>query len=141
MNCASQVIGSTVKALDVPFIPDWRSANGCKDNSFPDLGGPFQLRVDGELLPLVYEYPPNYVEPPPGQFSDILIPIVGDISPFSGQTVELDFVTVSRLGPPNGIDSIFFSPEAIPEPSTWALLCLGGLAFLLKRPHRCPPAP
>jgi hypothetical protein len=97
---------------------------------FRDLGGPFELRVNGELLPLIYEYPTNYSIPPPGQFSPIAIPVVGDVSQFSGQTVELDFITVSAISSLNAIDSILFSPETIPEPSAWALFGLGALGFL-----------
>ena len=67
----------------------------------------------------------------------IASPAVGDISAFAGQTVSLEFITLGMRSPFDynlkGIDSISFSPEMIPEPSTWALLGLGGIALLLRR--------
>jgi len=63
-----------------------------------------------------------------------------DVSSFAGQENELRF-TVSRL--PNGanfvtFDSIAFSTQPVPEPSTLALFGLGGvvLAFAQWRFHR-----
>jgi len=54
-----------------------------------------------------------------------------DVSQFSGQTVALGFLT-----PANGyalLDNIQFSSTAVPEPSTFALAALGGLAFSLVK--------
>ena len=50
---------------------------------FIDSGKPFELRVNGQVLPLVYEYPLGYypdrfVSPNPGLF-----PVLGDISAFA----------------------------------------------------------
>lgn len=58
--------------------------------------------------------------------------VVADISRFAGQTVELTFRTTDEVpvlggGPVSILDSIAFS--VIPEPSTYALLALGGGAF------------
>ena len=56
---------------------------------------------------------------------------VGDISPYAGQTVELKFTTLENpIFPPNtlnGIDEIFFSNIAVPEPSALVLLFLGAV--------------
>jgi hypothetical protein len=52
---------------------------------FIDYGGPFDLRVNGQLLPLVYEYPADYVHDRFVQ-SVVPIPVVGDITAFAGQT-------------------------------------------------------
>jgi hypothetical protein len=101
---------------------------------FTSFGGPFELRVNGDLLPLVYEYPPDYV---PSRFGSVIAsPAVGDISAFAGQTVGLEFITLGFRNPFDynlkGIDSISFSPEMIPEPSSWALLGLGGSCLLFR---------
>src|SRR5439155_5990550 len=100
---------------------------------FTDYGGPFDLRVNGQLLPLIYQYPPGYVHDRFVQ-SVVPIPVVGDISAFAGKTVNLDFITLPAASAFDfllkGIDTIFFSPEAIPEPGTWALIGLAGVALL-----------
>jgi hypothetical protein len=53
-----------------------------------------------------------------------------DISGFAGQVETLNFSGYAYL------DSIQFSPEAIPEPSAASLICLGGaLLFYLRRKY------
>jgi hypothetical protein len=55
----------------------------------------------------------------------------GDISAFAGQTGELRFTALPAVGFGGGlIDSIVFSSQPIPEPSTWLLLGVGGLGLL-----------
>ncbi len=54
-----------------------------------------------------------------------------DISAWAGQTAELRF-TQRGAGLLSGdlyFDNIIFSPEAVPEPGTWALLALGSAAL------------
>ena len=101
---------------------------------FINFASPFDLVVNGQQVPLIYDYPPNY--PGPNFNRHIPVPAVGDISAFAGRTVELEFITsLAPLGPGDplhGIDSIFFSPELIPEPSTWALFALGGIGLFFK---------
>jgi len=70
-----------------------------------------------------------------------------DVSPYAGQTVELRFDFYSRgydevwgdhpprrPGEPDAqnhvLDDLSFSPLAVPEPSTWALLGLGSMALV-----------
>ena len=54
-----------------------------------------------------------------------------DVSPYGGQTVDLRFTCFSTptVGQFVYLDAIQFSPAAVPEPSTWALLGLAS-AFL-----------
>ena len=69
-----------------------------------------------------------------------------DVSPYAGQTVELRFDFYSRgydefwgdllprrPGEPDALghvlDDLSFSPQAVPEPSTWALLGVGALGY------------
>jgi len=59
-----------------------------------------------------------------------------DISPYAGQTGQLEFTSIA-----NGrdssllLDDITFSPNAVPEPSTLALVVMGGLALAARRWH------
>lgn len=64
-----------------------------------------------------------------------------DITSFQGQYLELRFTAPSDLTFPNQrhflLDSIVFSPEAVPEPTSLALLLFGGIAmFALVRAKR-----
>ena len=122
--------GPASEDLDAPYhLSQTGDIPGdAKTIHFTDFAGPFELRVNGELVPLVYYVPPNY--PPPLFNRGVPVPVVGDISAFAGKTAELEFTTVAIIGPSDalrGIDSIFFSPDLIPEPSTWALCGLAGL--------------
>ena len=100
---------------------------------FVNFGSGFELLFNGKEVPLIYDYPPG--GRPPRFNRDVPIPAVGDISAFAGQTVELEFITLSPFGLSDGlygIESISFSPELIPESSTWALLALGGTCLLFR---------
>ena len=60
-----------------------------------------------------------------------------DVSTFAGSAAPLKFTVFSPgLSDPPGmllLDSIEFSPTAVPEPSTWALISLGGIALGVAR--------
>jgi len=59
-----------------------------------------------------------------------------NIAPFAGQTGQLEFTETFNPNPPFTqvlLDDIAFSPTAVPEPSTVALLILGGLAMVTHR--------
>lgn len=71
-----------------------------------------------------------------------LATMAGDVSAFAGTNVELTITCAGTPGAPNELDrennfrldDIIFSPNPVPEPSTVALLGLGGLiAFVAKR--------
>ena len=94
---------------------------------FIDFGGPFELRINGSLVPLIYYYPPTMFNRDP-------VNVYGDVSMFAGQSAELDFTTVRDPACSfNGIDEISFSPQIAPEPTTWLLFGLGGLGLLARK--------
>jgi hypothetical protein len=96
---------------------------------FVNWGALFDLRLNGSLTPVTYyhqEYLPNpFVRDPEylTRFASV------DISGFAGQTVEISFDAFYRGGRPSihGLDSIEF---VVPEPATWLLLGLGGVALV-----------
>jgi len=94
-----------------------------KSIHFVDFGGRFELRVNHSLVPLIYNITPG----------SIPVDVYGDISEFAGHAVELEFITIKDLVVPNGIDSISFSSQIIPEPTSWLLFGLGGLGLLAGR--------
>ena len=100
---------------------------GARSIRFMNYGGPLELRANNSVVPLVYVGSAV----PGNPFNRINV--FGDISQFAGQTVALDFTTIRTSVFINGIDSISFSPEAIPEPSTWVLLAVGMLGLLARR--------
>jgi hypothetical protein len=64
-----------------------------------------------------------------------------DVSAFAGQEVTLRITSFRLPTEPNALrlDALTFSPVAVPEPATWALLGLAALACRLKRRgHRKP---
>lgn len=57
-----------------------------------------------------------------------------DISPYAGQTGQLEFTQLYNTADPSLLlDDITFSPNAVPEPSTLALIVTGGLALAVRR--------
>ena len=87
----------------------------------PGWDAPYELTVslDGVMIP--------YVEVSRNPAS---ITFAGDVSAFSGSTAELKFYLHRLEAAPDegillGLDSIFFSPEVVPEPSTFAMICAG----------------
>jgi hypothetical protein len=57
-----------------------------------------------------------------------------DVSLFAGQNAALTITSLAQNNTANYFDSMLFSTTAIPEPSTFALVALGGLAVgLLKK--------
>ena len=100
---------------------------------FINYGSPFELRVNGTLIPLSYEYQPGSTN-----LDTRLANVTGDVSAFAGQTVQLKFTTVQMPGSVvNGLDDIGLSAQTAPEPAETALfllgLCLMGYEFGRRR--------
>lgn len=100
----------------------------------PNWDAPYELTVslDGQDIP--------YVEIARDVAS---LTFAGDVSAFDGGTVELQFYLHRLDAAPDeaillGLDNIYFSSEAIPEPSTFALLSIGMLLMVMgeKKPAK-----
>lgn len=92
---------------------------------FINYGSPFELRLNGTLIPLVYDYQPGS-----SNLDTRVAYVTGDISAFAGQTVQIKFTTLDMPNSVvNGLDDIELNAQAVPEPSATALLLLG-LSFL-----------
>ncbi len=105
------------------------------------------IPADAKFLAFTYRYLPFAVSIDGTQVTPFGIPggftsprtFFVDISRFAGQEVELSFKTIGT--PTSGatgshdLDAIAF---LVPEPSAWALLCLGGVALLWPRIRRRP---
>ncbi len=85
--------------------------------------GSFNVSLDGSLIPVVtLQITPNYTL------------YGGDVAAFAGQTKELKFTADSIFSQGGGLntfylDSIFFSPQPIPEPAVLSLFSVGLLFF------------
>jgi len=100
---------------------------------FINYGSPFELRVNGTLIPLSYEYQPGGTN-----LDTRLANVTGDVSAFAGQNVQLKFTTLDVAGSVvNGLDGIGLSTQAAPEPGETVLfllgLCLMGYEFGSRR--------
>ena len=58
-----------------------------------------------------------------------------NITQYAGETGQLEFTAVANNNGPSWteLDDITFSPNAVPEPNTLALILLGGLALVRWR--------
>jgi hypothetical protein len=88
-------------------------------------GAPLDLFVNGNSIALRYQYV--------GDISPYAY-AYGDISAYSGMSVELLFRTPSTGF--SRLDSIQWLPDPIPEPAPWALILAGSGLFLCARQFR-----
>lgn len=103
-----------------PTGPHWGQANpitltqrgqvpaGARTISFLNFGAPFEVRINGRLIPLKYED----VDPGRGYLEQVLRRATGDVSAFAGQEVELSFIARYKETAPfiHGLDRIEFGP-------------------------------
>ena len=88
---------------------------------FINYGSPFELRLNGTLIPLVYDYQSGS-----SSLDTRVAYVTGNISAFAGQTVQIEFTTLDIPNSVvNGLDNPEFSAQAVPEPPETALLLLG----------------
>jgi hypothetical protein len=98
---------------------------------FINYGSPFELRVNNTLVPLLYDIPAQTGDP-----NVRLFHVAGDISAYAGMNAEFKFTTLQTpFVVFNGLDSISFSTESVPEPGTLSLFG-AGLVLLLGRGWR-----
>jgi hypothetical protein len=99
---------------------------------FFNFGSPVELRLNGTMIPLSYDYQPGGTDP-----NNRLAVVTGDVSAFAGQTVELKFTTLDiNNSAVNWLDSIEFTAQIVPEPATVVLLSLGFLMLGRKLARR-----
>jgi hypothetical protein len=103
----------------------WFSARNQWFDSFALPPGPFNVTLGGAVIPMI----PMTVNGGDVEFA-------GSIGGWSGQTTELSIGVMANSAWGGAtwegwsvLDSIRFSPEAVPEPSTAALVALGGVAL------------
>ena len=84
------------------------------------ISPPFQVTVGGVVIPVTETSSTSKY----GIWA-------GDISAFAGQTEQLMFTALPAHG--GFLDQITFSSNAIPEPTTGALVCLSGLVIGLRK--------
>src|SRR5204862_3221009 len=89
-------------------------------------GAPLELGVNGSLVPVAYTQ--RLSQPGWNGFVPVF-DAAADISPYAAQTVELKFTTLRTPNYQglNGLDEVFFSNIAVPEPSALVLLFLGAV--------------
>ena len=105
---------------------------GINSIRFVDYGGPFELRLNNTLVPLTYNYLPGSTDP-----DTRVANVVGDVSAFAGQTVEIRFTTVDIPNRTlNALSGIEFSTQIAPEPGETALLLLGLCVLGFRFRHR-----
>lgn len=92
--------------------------------------GPFQITLDGQILSLI------------PLFTTSSYTLYGaDVTMFADRTAELRFTALPKPTSPIistlFLDSIVFSPDAVPEPSALGLFALGALLLGWRFRHKC----
>jgi hypothetical protein len=128
LEAGSQLFSDPSTPADVSLSQTGLVPSGTKSLTFLANGfGPFSVSLGGSNLNLISSFVPNHNYEL----------YQADVSAFAGQAAELTF-TVFAQNPYNGqlhgltLDSIEFSPDAIPEPSGLSLLAIGVAVLLLE---------
>jgi hypothetical protein len=95
---------------------------------FPSVNEALSVTFAGNSLSLVLL---STGESASGQTYDVY---GADVAAYAGQTGQLEFTSFGGQGPDEvELDDITFSPNAVPEPNTLALLVMGGVALAFRR--------
>lgn len=121
-------VGVNVSIWQTGTIPANAQSLEFKAWSFEGIGVLSVSFEGNSLSPVLLSSQPNQSGIPVNEYGV-------NIAPYAGQTGQLEFTSVftSQGASWNELDDITFSPNAVPEPSTLALIVMGGAALAARR--------